>query len=124
PSYHSTLPSHYPPPLASLRSLLLFSCLCHHRHLHSFPTRRSSDLDRLTAELAFRADLARDARHFGGEGVELVDHAVHDLGREQQDRKSTRLNLQSLRHLVCRLLLEKKKKKKIYTIYKIHINIV
>ena len=28
------------------------------------------------------------------------------------DRKSTRLNLQSLTNLVCRLLLEKKKKKK------------
>ena len=32
--------------------------------------------DRLTAELAFGADFARDARHFGGEGVELIDHRV------------------------------------------------
>src|SRR5205814_4485649 len=31
---------------------------------------------RLAAELAFGADLARDARHFAGEGVELVDHGV------------------------------------------------
>ena len=31
---------------------------------------------RLAAELAFGADLARDAGHFGGEGVELVDHRV------------------------------------------------
>src|SRR5262245_64214299 len=30
-------------------------------------------------------------------------------GTEIGDRKSTRLKLQSLRHLVCRLLLEKKK---------------
>src|SRR4029079_12101322 len=30
----------------------------------------------LSAELAFRADLARDARHFRGEAVELVDHRV------------------------------------------------
>ena len=30
----------------------------------------------LTAELAFGADLARDARHLGGEGVELVHHDV------------------------------------------------
>ena len=39
---------------------------------------RSADaLDlRLTAELAFGADLARDARHLGGERVELVDHRV------------------------------------------------
>ena len=31
---------------------------------------------RLAAELAFGADLARDARHLGGERVELVDHRV------------------------------------------------
>ena len=31
---------------------------------------------RLSSELAFRADLARDARDFGGEAVELVDHRV------------------------------------------------
>ncbi len=30
----------------------------------------------LTAQLAFGADLARDARHFGRERVELVDHGV------------------------------------------------
>src|SRR6202000_1638743 len=30
----------------------------------------------LTAELAVGADLARDARHFAREGVELVDHGV------------------------------------------------
>ncbi|WDT79635.1 MAG: hypothetical protein MPW14_21295 [Candidatus Manganitrophus sp.] len=30
----------------------------------------------LAAELALGADLARDARHLGGEGVELVDHRV------------------------------------------------
>ena len=32
--------------------------------------------DRLAAELAFGADLARDARHFRGERVQLVDHRV------------------------------------------------
>ena len=31
---------------------------------------------RLAAELAFGADFARDARHFGGEGVELIHHRV------------------------------------------------
>ena len=31
---------------------------------------------RLAAELAFGADLARHARHFGREGVELIDHRV------------------------------------------------
>src|SRR6185436_8436420 len=31
---------------------------------------------RLAAELALGADFARHARHFGGEGVQLVDHRV------------------------------------------------
>src|SRR5205085_1368638 len=31
---------------------------------------------RLAAELAFGADLARDAGHLGGEAVQLVDHRV------------------------------------------------
>ena len=34
---------------------------------------------RLTAELAFDADLARDSRHFAGERVELIDHRVHGV---------------------------------------------
>src|SRR5207249_4759112 len=33
----------------------------------------------LTAELALGADFARDARDLGGEGPELVDHAVHGV---------------------------------------------
>ena len=32
--------------------------------------------DRLAAELAFGADLARDARHFRGERAQLIDHRV------------------------------------------------
>src|SRR5262249_59281856 len=32
---------------------------------------------RLAAELAFGADLARDARDLGREGPQLVDHGVH-----------------------------------------------
>ena len=39
---------------------------------------------RLAAELAFGADLARDARHLGGEHAELLDHGVDDIGRPQE----------------------------------------
>ena len=39
---------------------------------------------RLAAELAFGADLARDARHFGGEHRQLVDHLVDQLRRPQE----------------------------------------
>src|SRR5262249_52952742 len=35
--------------------------------------------DRLAAELAFGADLAGDARHFGGKRTQLVDHRVDRL---------------------------------------------
>ena len=39
---------------------------------------------RLAAELAFGADLARDARHLRGEHAELPDHRVDDVGRLQE----------------------------------------
>ena len=35
----------------------------------------------LAAELALGADLARDARHLGGEGIELIDHRVDRVGQ-------------------------------------------
>ena len=33
----------------------------------------------LAAKLPFRADFARHARHFRGEGVELIDHRIDGL---------------------------------------------
>ena len=68
---------------------------------------------RLTAELAVGADLARDARHFRGEGVELVDHRVDgvlqlenlaahvdgDLARQVAARDGRR-HLRDVAHLV------------------------
>ena len=39
---------------------------------------------RLAAELAFGADFAGDARDFGGEDAELLDHRVDDVGRAQE----------------------------------------
>ena len=39
---------------------------------------------RLAAELALGADFAGDARHLGGEHVELLDHRVDDLSRAQE----------------------------------------
>src|SRR5205085_630440 len=40
------------------------------------PRARDAGLPSLAAELAFGADLARHARHFGGKRIELVDHRV------------------------------------------------
>src|SRR5204862_6808882 len=102
--------------------LLSFTYNPHISSLHSFPTRRSSDL--LPVELSQGVpgdpDLPRRSP--------LQDLALHDRGQRAQRRPprgspSSRpgeaprseehtSELQSRRDLVCRLLLEKKKKKK------------
>src|SRR5438552_13474736 len=87
----------------------------HHLDLHSFPTRRSSDLMRLAL-----ADRLKE-RH----RVILLDRPGHGWSeREADDASPARQaamvarseehtsELQSPDHLVCRLLLEKKKKRK------------
>src|SRR5205814_8997877 len=105
---------------------LLFSHLPPPRRLlHSFPTRRSSDLHRSTAGAGTRRreprcaspvlfDVARqplDSRE-----VDLLHCLARPapgrrIGREPTTGRSEEhtSELQSLRHLVCRLLLEKKK---------------
>ena len=52
--------------------------------------------------LPFRPDLARDARHLGGEGAELADHRVHDLADAQElaaERAAVDLELHGLRQV-------------------------
>src|SRR5690606_41853634 len=75
--------------------LFFFSLYGDHRDLHSFPTRRSSDLREQGELLA--------AKDRSGRVVRRV---------EQQDARSEEhtSELQSRENLVCRLLLEKKKK--------------
>src|SRR5206468_9626367 len=80
-----------------------------HRHLHSFPTRRSSDLDRIalgqiaavTGDLGQRGQPAQDYALVVGPGGGAVvlavpgDPVVDQAGRADEasrDRKSTRLN--------------------------------
>src|SRR2546423_1841345 len=61
---------------------------------------------RLTAELAFGADLAGNPRHLGGEHAELLDHGVDDGGGSQElplerpsvDVEAYRLQQIALRH--------------------------
>src|SRR5205823_7818885 len=85
--------------------LLRFSVT--HRDLHSFPTRRSSDLapglcgagKRELAHRGVGAQLAADSARISGDDVE---HAFRDRSEEHTSE------LQSLAYLVCRLLLEKK----------------
>src|SRR5437879_8140930 len=101
----------------------VLSCYADHRYLHSFPTRRSSDLrERILAleMMARQCDemVEMDFRFLFDAGRELfsIGYNVSDGRRDASfydlDRKSKRLKLQSPMYLVCRLLLEKKKKKK------------
>src|SRR5690606_42009141 len=98
-------------------SLSSRSSSCVHRALHSFPTRRSSDL--VQAEQAFhpigdvhRAGLihgqAQGAPTCVGQHVDVAFGAQpHDVAIRSEEHTS---ELQSRENLVCRLLLEKKKK--------------
>src|SRR5437763_11140743 len=71
--------------------LFLLEAYCPHRDLHSFPTRRSSDLGPYASQA-------------GAEGL------LHqDMARARQRSEEHTSELQSPMYLVCRLLLEKKK---------------
>src|SRR5437773_9088369 len=89
-----------------------FSCSTAHRNLHSFPTRRSSDLP-----LAHR--LAARVRQLGGDGgvgslgVDRV-RLGGELDAHRRDRKSTRLNSSHITISYAVFCL-KKKKIKYYT---------
>src|SRR5947209_16864387 len=97
-----------------LSRLFCFSCYGHHRALHSFPTRRSSDLADLqrAALLAGdpddpqRPDRARDRlRDAADLRVDALPHPLELPARSEEHTSE----LQSRQYLVCRLLLEKKK---------------
>src|SRR5207247_8810208 len=104
-------------------SLFLFQCLAYHPSLHSFPTRRSSDLDHRSFEQQAvpvqppRDEPTRDEqyRELREQRNEVIGGAVSGSERQQQARRRSEEHtseLQSRVDLVCRLLLEKKKKTK------------
>src|SRR5438874_10057397 len=95
------------------RVLFFFKCCGDHRHLHSFPTRRSSDLTtaarrqpnkRGRAPPAAPETAARTCRR---PAPERRSTAPKRAGRMRSEEHTS--ELQSRRDLVCRLLLEKKK---------------
>src|SRR5438067_6020988 len=75
---------------------IFFSCYAVHRDLHSFPTRRSSDL---APKPATTAATSSGSITFG---------SSRELGSGTRSEEHTS-ELQSRFELVCRLLLEKKK---------------
>src|SRR5438874_4175059 len=96
-------------------SFFSFYCSANHRDLHSFPTRRSSDLQTISSTLG-QAGISSVASHPTNES-QGVTNVVQTFGviriifRLPRSEEHTS-ELQSRRDLVCRLLLEKKKKKK------------
>src|SRR5205823_14339692 len=104
----------------------IYSCV-HHLHLHSFPTRRSSDLLKTTVQKYTPGSETRRAVTTVGGATKLtvqsqlcrpdgqiilertVNGNVRFMGSNLRSEEHTS-ELQSLAYLVCRLLLEKKKK--------------
>src|SRR5207253_4874314 len=104
---------------SSLSSSFFFSSSAAQPDLPSFPTRRSSDLHHVVDRLELPLDVALDdvEGRFRGvalRGVPAPRHVVAREGRRHGSvlRRSEEhtSELQSRGHLVCRLLLEKKKK--------------
>src|SRR5438876_1792734 len=89
-------------------SSFYFQCSGHHRDLHSFPTRRSSDL----CTRPYSSALARTASPTGR--IAWSRYCGWDPGTSSKSAPARSeehtSELQSPVHLVCRLLLEKKKK--------------
>src|SRR5438046_8019704 len=85
-----------------------------HRDLHSFPTRRSSDLQPVPS-----LPQPAQTRHIrsevvdeddGGAGPRQIEQSPEGLVRHVLRSEEHTSELQSLTNLVCRLLLEKKNK--------------
>src|SRR5439155_26459636 len=94
---------------------VLFSSAGYHRALHSFPTRRSSDLEHLLEHLtldegrAFLSDCRRLLMPGRIMRVAMPSLDVLCKKYSSDDRSEEHTSeLQSRGHLVCRLLLEKK----------------
>src|SRR5262245_65286819 len=103
---------------------MYFNCCAAYRDLQSFPTRRSSDLNVVAVPMG------------GHDGVELAPgplldvlgdvhharlwHPFRETARRSEEHTS---ELQSLRHLVCRLLLENKKSLRIISLVELYLNL-
>src|SRR5206468_12511102 len=95
-------------PLSSL-SYFFFSCCGHHLYLHSFPTRRSSDLLSTVRWRPPSRCLWRASRRSSSSGWEerTPSKLIALMGQLRSEEHTS--ELQSRSDLVCRLLLEKKK---------------
>src|SRR5206468_12963352 len=113
--------------LLSTCSVCIFDCSAAHRDLHSFPTRRSSDLewtvDRALRRFHRQPRLARALWHLQQVGLgylRLGQPATTLSGGEAQDRKSTRLNSSHDQISYAVFCLKKKKQSKLYSLLPHH----
>src|SRR5437016_11976940 len=83
-----------------------FHCFDDHRDLHSFPTRRSSDLQGTAADKVLVMSISGVISEGKGGAVWDRDDDL-EMTPEMRSEDHTS-ELQSLTNLVCRLLLEKK----------------
>src|SRR5437762_7362037 len=92
--------------------LFFFFCSVDHRYLHSFPTRRSSDLFLRAFQYSVLMDLFANPP-FVTEKDPIGKFIPPQIKRSDLFARSEEhtSELQSPMYLVCRLLLEKKKKK-------------
>src|SRR5699024_12852094 len=95
--------------------LLSFKCYLAHRYLHSFPTRRSSDLIRTIQEndiqhgdIQFVITAGEESGLVGAKALK-PEHIHASYGYAWIRSEEHTSELQSRFDLVCRLLLEKKK---------------
>src|SRR5437867_189405 len=95
-------------PLSHYIFFFSFQCYAHHRALHSFPTRRSSDLTGRNGR-PFGLTKFRTMHPCDEPRSEWVSDNVDRITRVGRSEEHTS-ELQSPYDLVCRLLLEKKKK--------------
>src|SRR5699024_12522194 len=96
--------------------VLFTHCTRPHTNLHSFPTRRSSDLEikRYQKIISNKDAILQDAQSKADNIIEDTKKQVKEMVKEsevmQQRSEEHTSELQSRFDLVCRLLLEKKKK--------------
>src|SRR5690606_41978413 len=95
-----------------LRRSSCFSCSADHRYLHSFPTRRSSDLGwPIWLRLWRRPASPSSSSCTAGRGACCSSTSFPACPGALARSEEHTSELQSRENLVCRLLLEKKKKR-------------
>src|SRR5690606_40698083 len=96
--------------------VLSFQCYGHHRHLRSFPTRRSSDLVSMAPSTPPRLEIASNSFSTASSTRSVSSSMMNEpwfgfsfFATPWPRSEEHTSELQSRENLVCRLLLEKKK---------------